>query len=248
MCGTFLYRLQSYGEEADSVKISGLLSFVVCHDSLTASALAGVFLSHATHAAGVVVLYYMSKDVFQSLLPKSSPSMHEAETLALLVSLLHIISPAGIFLSGPCTEALFSFLHFCGLWSYIRGYLHEKRGNLRLRNRFMISAGALIGIATTVRSNGILGGTLFAYDALYEGYHCLALVKKIGLREVTELQRRMAKTAVTVFAGCLAGLGLVAPQFLAWKEYCWSVQVDEKREWCARLVPSIYNWVQDRYW
>ena len=244
----FLIGFQTYGEEADSVNAIGLLSFIVCHDHLTASALAGIFLSHTAHAASVIVLYHMSKDVFRSLLAKSPSSVLEAETLALLASLLHILSPAGIFLSAPYGEALFSFLHFCGLWSYVRGYSHGERGEWKARNQLMVVAGALIGTATTVRSNGILGGILFAHDAVEEGYDFLALVISNGFREVTEIQRRMSRLGSTVFAGFLIGLGLAIPQVLAWREYCRGGRIDEKREWCSRLVPSIYAWVQDHYW
>ena len=200
------------------------------------------------HGASVLVLYHMSRDVFQNLLPASASALGEADTLALVAGLLHVFSPAGIFLSAPYSEALFSFLHFCGLWCYVKAYLCRQRGNGGLDGLFMLAAGALMGIATTVRSNGLLSGVLFACDAVDESYKCLMWVRTNGFRNMPEFRHRFLRIATIVLAGALLGLGFVEPQILAWKDYCLNVQLSERRDWCARTVPSIYAWVQEHYW
>ena len=196
----------------------------------------------------MVVLYYMSQDVFKSLLSKSPVSTRNADSLALTASLLHILSPAGIFLSAPYGEALFSFFHFCGLWCYVKACLYRERGDGQSGSLMTLGAGALTGIATTIRSNGVLSGVLFAHDAVEESYHFLVWAKSNGFGNMTEFRRRISRITMTVFAGALLGLGVVGPQVLAWREYCLHVQIGERREWCARSVPSIYAWVQDHYW
>ena len=174
--------------------------------------------------------------------------MREADTLALLASLLHILSPAGIFLSAPYGEALFSLLHFCGLWCYVKAHLYRENGDGSSGGLFMLGAGALIGIATTVRSNGLLSGIVFACDAVEEVCECLIWARNNGFRNMTMLRHRISKLVTTVVAGAILGIGFIGPQALAWKDYCLDEQKGKKRDWCARLVPSIYAWVQDHYW
>lgn len=166
--------------------------------------------------------------------------------LAFITAALHILSPAGPFLSAPYGESLFSLLNFVGLLFYGQG-MENRLNSLssRFRQRFRqscytLAAGFLFGLATTVRSNGLLSGSLFAYDIISE----LRSLPS-SLTDLTKLQR----LATTVLAGLLVSVGLVIPQWLAYAEYCLrpTTHVDA-RPWCGRTLPSIYTWVQEHYW
>ncbi|KAM5504446.1 ER membrane glycoprotein subunit of the GPI transamidase complex-like protein [Microsporum canis] len=128
--------------------------------SLQHLAVAGVILSHLCHYLSVLVLYKLSQATFKS-------DRSNSNALPFLASALHIITPAGAFLSAPNGEAPFSFLNFLGYYTFITGLNDERQGSYCLRDLKLLSAGALFAAATTVRSNGLLSGLLFVYDAVF---------------------------------------------------------------------------------
>ncbi|KAF3481377.1 GPI mannosyltransferase 2 [Arthroderma uncinatum] len=207
-----------------------LLSFILPASlrSLQNLAVAGVVLSHLCHYLSVLVLYRLSRAIFKSDGQKS-------DALPFLASALHIVSPAGAFLSAPYMEAPFSFLNFSGYYMFITALNDERRGSFYLRDAKFLSAGALFAVATAVRSNGLLSGLLFVYDAVF-GLHQLFTH---GLS--WHVLRRLAMIGA---GGSLILIGIVGPQYVAYKEFCLA---EVSRPWCSRLLPSIYTWVQAYY-
>ena len=154
---------------------------------------------------------------------------------SLLAAILHIISPAGAFLSAPCSESLFSCLNFLGFYLYICG----RKSTSVQQNLETVLAGFVIGCATIVRSNGVLNGLPFLYDAALQLFDILrdgSSVKKV--RDLSAL----------ISGGCLIAVGAAFPQYLAYREYCINTVGHERQPWCDFAVPSIYGWVQQHYW
>ncbi|OJJ49457.1 hypothetical protein ASPZODRAFT_60509 [Penicilliopsis zonata CBS 506.65] len=191
-------------------------------DSPSEIALVGVALSHLSHYLSVLVLYGLSVTV----LGRDTPAK---ERVCLLAAALHIITPAGAFLSAPYGEPLFALLNFAGYYVYSSSTGPRRVGRL-------LGAAALFAVATTVRSNGILSGFLFASDAVRE-LHALVVH---GCSVAA-----LARLLLIVIGGCLVALGFVGPQLLAYRDYCLT---DTPRPWCQQALPSIYAWVQEEYW
>ncbi|CAI7581430.1 unnamed protein product [Penicillium pancosmium] len=194
------------------------------------AALIGVALSHVAHYLSVLALYGLSANVFG----------HETPTQRLICFLsaaLHIISPAGAFLSAPYGEPIFSFLNISGFYLYTSSLIADHKGAVRFRDILVITAAVLFALATLVRSNGILSGFLFAYDAAI-----------LAWSTVTQgpSRRTLRRLAVIIFGGSIVALGMTVPQILAYREYC-LLEVNA-RPWCSWTVPSIYTWVQGQYW
>jgi Gpi18-like mannosyltransferase len=88
---------------------------------------------------------------------------------------MHILSPAGLFLSAPYAESLFSLLSFLGHLLYVYGQPSTTKGKTPprtiLHDLALLASGLTFSLATTIRSNGILFGLLFAHDALVELCH-----------------------------------------------------------------------------
>ena len=211
-----------------------------------AIASAGILLSHICHLLSVLVLYNLSVLVFKE---KSNIS---SRRLAYVSALLHILSPAGSFLSAPYTESLFSFLHFSALYVYtlsLKIHAHDPPNHgvifstfpvAAYRDMLLLLAGALMGAATTIRSNGVLSGTIFLFDALLE---LKALLYKGGR---LELIRRLI---FLVLGGTCIAIGFAVPQYLAYMDFCvQSNPENELRPWCTLTIPSVYSWVQSYYW
>ncbi|KAM3508389.1 hypothetical protein MY10362_001234 [Beauveria mimosiformis] len=195
-------------------------------------ALAGIALAHASHAVAVLTLHRLT------LLLTGGDARR-----ALLAALLCVISPAGVFLSAPYAESPFAALSFAGVWVLAAGY-EDPLGSAR-RSAAVLAAGAVLGLATAVRSNGLASGLLFAVEALRAAG---AFVKAPG-----RVRLAVAAGAAGV-GGVLVAMGSAIPQYVAYTIYCDGGGGGEERAavvrppWCERTVPSIYSYVQDVYW
>ena len=189
-------------------------------------------LAHASHLLSVFVLYDISRSI------SNRKSEDEKTKFAFLVGLLHIISPAGIFLSAPYAESPFALLTFLGYFYYLKGFEYQGKGNINKRDFSSLAAGLFFGVAVTFRGNGLLSGCIFAYDVV-------VIAWKILSRQ--DYFNHLRDFFVTIASGSLVALGYLIPQLLAFPEYCW-IEVQEKRPWCSRWFPSIYAWVQSHYW
>jgi phosphatidylinositol glycan class V len=170
----------------------------------------------------VLVLYQLTLTLFP----------HYSRSLAFIVASLHIISPAGLFLSAPYAESSCALLSFAGTFAFYGSF--PKSG--LLGNLLVLLSGLLFGCATTFRSNGILNGLLLLEEAIR-----LVLSLKDG-REIAKIIRILSTGA----AGIICGAGFILPQYIAYTEYCGGHSL--VRPWCVRTIPSIYIFVQDHYW
>ena len=196
---------------------------------LDAEPLAGVILAHLFHFLSCIVLYWVSWDI------SSAASISSRKKFAFLSTCLHVISPAGIFLSAPYAESVFSFLNFTGFYLYAKGFPSVSSSSLR-PNLFLICSGLIWGVATTFRSNGLLSGFVFCFEMINQ-----------SLRRFSASQ--VQKLAVLVGAGLSMAGCAALPQVLAFRNYCVGLDNNNyKRPWCFRRIPSVYSWVQSHYW
>ncbi|CAG8395877.1 unnamed protein product [Penicillium salamii] len=194
------------------------------------TAMVGVALSHVTHYLSVLALYRLSANIFGH----ATATQH---LICFLSAALHIISPAGAFLSAPYGEPVVSFLNMTGFYLYSSSLIAERKGSTRLRDMRVLTSAVLFAVATLVRSNGLLSGFLFAYDAV-------VLAWKIVKRGPTV--HNTVRLAVIILGGCIVASSIVIPQALAYRIYC--LNESDVRPWCEWTVPSIYGWVQSHYW
>ncbi|KAJ5640449.1 hypothetical protein N7528_000074 [Penicillium herquei] len=193
------------------------------------TALIGVALSHVAHYLSVLALYGLSANIF-------GHATVTQQLICFLSAALHIICPAGAFLSAPYGESLFSFLNILGFYLYSSSLISESRGASTLRDLQVLTAGGLFAVATIVRSNGLLSGILFAYDAIFLAWITLTQGPS---------RHRSRRLAVIIVGGSIVALGVLVPQVIAYKTYCLT---DLDREWCGWTLPNIYTWVQSHYW
>lgn len=159
---------------------------------------------------------------------------------ALITAGLHIISPAGMFLSAPYAESSFSFFNFTGFYLYAKSLDEHSRGRAGKRDALVVLSGLVFGIATTLRGNGLLSGVLYCFEAVRELNQLLY---------VTEICRKLRRLGFVVIGGSLMGMFAVFPYYLAYLDYCVRVGGTERRRpWCSHRIPSIYAWVQSHYW
>lgn len=194
------------------------------------TALVGVILSHIAHYYSVLALYSLSANIFGS-------ATSTQKLICFLSAALHVISPAGAFLSAPYGEPVFSLLNILGYYLYTSSLISEHKGAVLLRDLQVLTTAVLFAIATVVRSNGILSGFLFAYDAAI-------LVWTIFTQGLSV--HKVRRLAVIIAGGCIVASSMIVPQMLAYREYC--MNGGDLRPWCSWTVPSIYNWVQSFYW
>ena len=191
-------------------------------------ALAGIILSHLCHYLAVNALY----KTITILVP-------DKPRLAFTAACLHIISPAGIFLSAPYAESGFALLNFFGTLSYVQAAktrFFPAINTPHTEASWIVRAGFFFGVAAMVRSNGLFGVIPFAWDTL----SAVSQGKQLFTDSI--LRRRFS---ATLAAGTLVPVGFAVTQIMALAEFC---TPENPRPWCTRSLPSIYTFVQEHYW
>lgn len=195
----------------------------------------GILLAHFTHFTSLLCLWQITKIVV-----RHDGRDIDKKVLPFIACCLYIVSPAGIFLSSPYSEGPFSALNMLGFWLYLEARSTGREGQLISECLLSIAAGVSFGAATLIRSNGILSGLPFLFDALSLSYKIVKPYQ--GDRP---LQIQLVLLASTVIAGLSVGFGLVLPQFLAYRDYCLG---ETQQPWCSQKLPLIYSYVQSHYW
>lgn len=190
-------------------------------EGAVAEAVAGIAVANVAHLAAALVLYHLGLVVWRD------------PTLALVAALLHVLSPAGLFLSAPYAESSFALLSFSGYLLFALGCRAE--GRPARRDLYTILAGVLFGLATAFRSNGILNGIPFAWEVVRH-------LPRLSQRP-TDTLRRLVALGV---GGVAVAAGSLGPQAVAYLRFCSGTS--EPRPWCQGYAPSIYTFVQQHYW
>ena len=206
-------------------------------------------MANISHLFSALVLHRLALE-----LPLCKKSIRPQ--FAFATAALHILSPAGLFLSAPYAEALFSLLNILGVFLYVYSYPTKDLTRHSLKDDLcLVSSGLCFGLATTIRSNGLFSGSIFALDA------CIwfaTLLDRTGIPILSvatlpsQLQSQIRsfqprRLPATIVAGVLVGVGFLTPQYIAYQEYC-SPASEDRQSWCLKYLPSISSWVQARYW
>ncbi|KAI9829443.1 MAG: ER membrane glycoprotein subunit of the GPI transamidase complex-like protein [Phylliscum demangeonii] len=197
-------------------------------DPLRLRMLAALLLANTAHLSSVLLLYRLTQLLFAG---------RHRDRVAFAAAALHLFSPAGVFLLAPYSESLFSLLTVLGSYLYARSLRSHERDHARARDAWVVVAGLAFGLATMVRSNGVLNGMPFGYDVL------VTVREASGARRVAPLTR----LAALGLGAALVGLGMLIPQSIAFHHFC-RPATPTARPWCAATTPSIYTWVQTEYW
>lgn len=188
--------------------------------------LVAILIAHVAHLFSVIVLFKLTLAIFG----------RASRRIAFTAAALHIISPAGLFLSGPYAESSCAFLSLAGCLNFAKSFGSDGRPSAS-RDLLLILSGIMFGAATTFRSNGILNGLLLLEEAVR-----VLLRLKDGLK--VETLRRLLASGI---GGLFVAAGFLLPQLVAYQEYCGGRSQD-RRPWCGRTPPSIYTFVQEHYW
>jgi Gpi18-like mannosyltransferase len=195
----------------------------------------GLLVSHCAHWLAVVQVWALAK----CLIGGGDAQKRTDSYVPFCSAVLHILSPAGIFLSAPYTESLFAFLHISGLLVYVYAVQYFNHARALSGCLAMVTAGLFFGAATMIRSNGILAGIPYLIEAVTTA---LAVMSQ-GF-SVT----RISRLASVVIGGSLVAVGMITPQVLAYLEYCHGRDLGDRQPWCDLTIPSIFTWTQSHYW
>lgn len=156
-----------------------------------------------------------------------------------IASVLHILTPAALFLSAPYAEALFSLLNLTGMLCYAESKAATNSYSINIQQvAYKLSSGLLFAVATTIRSNGLLSGLILLYDIAQ--YLPRLLSMQLSVHDVCQI-------VVTCVSGLFIAIGFTGPQYLAYLDFC-NTSEFAPRPWCENSIPSIYSWVQSHYW
>ncbi|KAF1834334.1 GPI mannosyltransferase 2 [Decorospora gaudefroyi] len=216
---------------AHLLRLTGQLISGDVDSSLQYYILSGIILSNVCHLLSVLVLYRLLTLVLEP---------QQQQVITFVAAVLHILTPASLFMCAPYAEAMFSLLNFTGMLLYAQSKAVAETSYSSIQQDIhTLSSGVFFAAATLMRSNGLLSGSIFVYDI------ATALPRIMS----THLSvHDVRKVIVSCVSGTLIALGFVAPQYLAYAEFCNQASGAETRPWCKRSFPSIYSWVQSHYW
>ncbi|KAF1930047.1 glycosyltransferase family 76 protein [Didymella exigua CBS 183.55] len=224
-------------EWAFSPGFSGILNVMGRYISGTAAGtiqyyvLAGIIISTTCHLLSVLILHRLTTHL--------TGVGWQQSRIPFVASVLHILTPASLFLSAPYTESLFSLINLAGMLCYAESRSAAKTSSLGFLEIFYkLSSGLLFAVATTIRSNGLLSGLVLLYDVTR--YVPQLLSMRLGIHN-------MFRIILTCASGSLIALAFVGPQYLAYLDFC-NASGSAVRPWCEKSIPSIYSWVQSHYW
>lgn len=214
---------------------------------------AGILVANLSHLLSVFVLYNLTRLVYPA---------QDGVGVSFVAATMHVLTPAGMFLVAPYSEGLFALLSFLGYYLYVRSthayYSYSSRTGGLEQAVWVVGAGAMWMLAGMVRSNGVLNGVVVLVDFVKEVWVLLGGQGRGGVGHsedgvlIMSWRRRLARIAGLGVAGVMVGLGLIVPQGIAWMQFCAGKDGkgagEAMREWCSRTVPSIYLYVQDKYW
>jgi phosphatidylinositol glycan class V len=203
-------------------------------DDLGLEAAIGIVIAHASHWGAVWTLYQLTCTLFG--VRDKTTGRSSAQDLAFFAALLHIISPAGVFLSAGYQEAPFAFLSFLGYTLLAKAT--RDSASLSQTTGLQVAAGCAFGLATVFRSNGLLNGIPFAAE-------CLRVVVSPLIAGENPLPYA-ASLFGPIIGGLLVASGSVVPQAVAYRRYCSGSSAAPP--WCDSAIPSIYTYVQEHYW
>jgi phosphatidylinositol glycan class V len=210
-------------------------------ESFVTVVVTGIIISHIAHLVAVGLLF----GICYAVLPTSRS---KARRIAFTAAILHIVSPAGLFLSAPYGESLYAALTFAGVWSHATassalgtsfGPFKTADASFSLRSAFFtILSSICFGLGSLIRGNGLLNGLVFVFDIVPYIY---SLPSTLRRRDIHAL----LTAASTGFAGALLGLIYASGQLEPYLRHCTN---GNDRPWCSALPPSIYTFVQRHYW
>lgn len=194
--------------------------------------ISGLLISHLSSWVSMVLIWSIAASL-------SHGEQQTRAAVAFVAALLYIVSPAGIFLSAPYTESPFAAINLLGVRLFLLGRDYYARGRTMGAALFTISGGLASCLATLIRSNGILSGMLYAWDAV-------ACVLNLARRDRDP--RQIVRLVSLGVGGALIASGMILPQYKAYCEYCTGSQLQDVRPWCHDYLPSIFTFVQSHYW
>ncbi|KAI0036870.1 GPI mannosyltransferase 2 [Vararia minispora EC-137] len=152
-------------------------------------------------------------------------SLHHLKSprLALLASLLWLVpaSPATL-LFAPYAEAYFALFSFQGM--------------LECTKKRYVRAAAMFALATAFRANGVLLAGYILYDLV---------AQPVLLSRCVPPLASMLKAAVL---SAVVLTPFIWHQYTAYRLFCASDAGPGLPPWCADAIPSVYTYVQSKYW
>lgn len=116
--------------------------------------------------------------------------------------------------------------------------LVEGKARSLRHDAYLLLSGLLFGLAATVRSNALFAGSIYVCDLLVLSHNLLPFPTNFS---------DVRQAVCLVLAGLSILLGFAYPQAIAYKEYCYDATASMPA-WCNAIAPSIYTYVQERYW
>jgi Gpi18-like mannosyltransferase len=200
-----------------------------CSEALVASA---VIASNVAFVASAAAFFSLSAQLLQD------------EQQALWASWAYVINPASLFFSAAYTESTFALFTFLALAVLAKA---KAAGRSRCATSACTwGAALLLAGSTACRSNGAFTGMVFGLVKLHW------MLKDLNAQSgtVSKVLMMISSLVSTILQCTLIILPSVLFQWYAYRKFCEGALALylQQHAWCTMTVPSIYTWIQSKYW
>jgi Gpi18-like mannosyltransferase len=173
-----------------------------------------------------------------------SMQLLQDEEQALWATWAYIVNPASVFFSAAYTESIFALFTFLALAVLAKS---KAAGRSRYATAACTwGAAVLFAGSTACRSNGAFTGMVFGLVKL----HWMTKDMQRQSCTVSKLAVMISTLISTTLQCTLIILPSVVFQWYAYVKFCEGAPTVylEQHEWCTKTIPSIYTWIQSKYW
>lgn len=177
-----------------------------------------ILISNGDHFASVLVLYYLSKTIYDS-------------RISYISSLMMVVSPAGVFLTTNYSENLSNLTTLLTIYLYYKAIDFNNvttRSNKSIKSIWLyLLSGIVCAFSFTVRANSLLLGILYLVD----------------LYDFSIIDQNLRSSVLSIITGSILGT-----TFLGQNKYHYLTFCPQRQGWCLNKFPSLFLYAQSHYW
>ncbi|ODV59778.1 GPI-anchor transamidase GPI18, partial [Ascoidea rubescens DSM 1968] len=201
------------------------------YDNFYSKLITSVIITNLCHYLSCIIIYDLTAVTFKkNSLFKRCFKLN----MPLKSSLLLVLSPSGIFLFAPYSEALSCLISILAIYFREVSMLLTTHSYLVSIPRFQsvfkillyVISGTLVSIGLMIRSNLLLLGIFYLYD-LYEFLRF----------------RKFLNSIISLITGLQVFISLVILNYISYIEYC-----PQRDKWCSTIDKSLIKFAQSYYW
>lgn len=177
-----------------------------------------ILISNCCHLVSVLVLYSLSKMVFDS-------------KVSYIASLMMVVAPAGVFLTTNYSENLSNLTTLLTIYLYYKAVNFNNvttKSNKSIKSMGVYClSGVVCAFSFTIRANSLLVGIFYLLD----------------LYDFSIIDQDWKTSIQSIITGSILGSTFIGQNIHHYRTFC-----PQRQGWCLNKFPSLFQYAQSHYW